>query len=84
MAENRKLDLSYIVQDVRNQITHSKEILEQAKGLRDLADKIQDADTKSELLKKSHELAQIADGLITNANTTSSSTSSLPFIWKDE
>jgi len=73
-TKNPSLDLSFIIRDVRNQLAHSKGIVEQAKELGLLADKIGDENLKLEIKNKALEFLKIAEELANNANQTSSVT----------
>jgi len=72
------LDLSFIETDIRNQLGHSKAILDQVGMLQRIADATTtDSQTRVQIEGSIRRLLEIAKGLSENAITTSSSTSAL-------
>jgi hypothetical protein len=73
-APKRSVDLSYLSTDVRNQIAHSREILDQAKALRDILPEIKEVEARSRIERSIKELLNVASGLAANATSTTAAT----------
>jgi len=73
MADSPKLDLSFLARDVRNQIAHSRDLIEQIKSLRETLPKIEDAETRQKVEQTIKGLLGIVDNI--NANTEFTTTS---------
>ena len=68
------IDLSFVSEDVRTQLAHSREILNQVKSLAELLPEISNDKVRGEIQKSITELLNIASGLVSNATSTSANT----------
>jgi hypothetical protein len=67
----RSVDLRFINDDVREQLTQSRRILDVAETLKSITVKIEDAQVKAKIEESIRDLLDIASKLTTNANKTS-------------
>lgn len=70
------LDLSFIAEDVRNQLARSRDILSQVQELRKISSDIKDELTKAKIDDSISRLLSIANSLTSNAAATSASVES--------
>src|ERR1700674_4383916 len=71
-TSSSSIDLSFLSDDVRNQLAHSRSILDQIQVLQSLLPKINDPEARKQVEESIKKLLNIANSVVINASTTSS------------